>query len=301
MAFLQEKRIKILTFIGVIVAVTLYTYSTEYLTDRGYGVGNIMTIRGTSALLFGCIIGLTGGLKLFPNQLRPQVIRFFVNGFASYLSVLSFIYLSATTIGLINRLDIPALILLAIVIGQQKSTTQFWLSLWTIIIIGFLAFDAKFLNEEPIGFLFAFLSVFLVSAGYLLVQNTSQKESPITLNNVFSLSNLVFGLVIMLLKGETFLFKPIDIPIIILGAAGQIAIYYMAVRLYSWYSVEKARLPYILATVSIALVEMIYEGKVFNINQIGLFLIIVGLLFTIIFNPGTPRLNLSSKIRRILK
>ncbi len=301
MAILQEKRLKALTFIGVIVAVTIYTYTTEYLTDKGYKVGNIMTIRGTTALILGCIAGLIFKMKLTPNEFKPQVIRFFINGFASYFSVLSFVYLSATTIGLINRLDIPALILLAIIIGQKKSANQFWLSVWTMIIIGFLAINAQFLDEKPLGFLFAFINVFLISAGYLLVQKTSRSESPVTLNNVFSFSNIIFGLSITFLKNDPLLVKIADLPMIIMGATGQLAIYIFAVKLYQWYSVEKARLPYILTTISIAIFEMIYEHKVFNLSHLTLLLIISGLLLTIILNPGIPRLNFSSQLKRFVK
>ena len=282
---------KWLIYFGIILSVTFYTYSVEALTDRGYSAPNIMTIRGALALLLGLIYSLIRREQLFPKKWKPQFARFFANGFASYLSIVSFIYLSASTVALLNRLDIPFLIFLSVFMGHKKSNLQFWLSIWTVLIITFLAIDARFIDEEVIGFVFAFGSVFLTSVGYLLVKQSSNHETPILICNVFSFSNLVIGIVILFYTGQYFKFSFSDLWIIIIGALSQLFMYALTVTLYRWFDIEKARIPFVIAALSIMLLEMIFEHKIFSISQIGLSLIITGLLVTIILNPQTPTKN----------
>lgn len=301
MFVIQDKKYKWLVFVIVIIAVTLYTYSVEILTDKGYKASNIMVLRGSAALLLGLIGGLLQKRRIIPNHWQTQIARFFLNGFSSFFAILSFTYLSASTVSLMNRLDIPALIIIATLIGQPKSNAQFWLSIWTIIIIVFMALDAKYIDEEPIGFIFAFLNVAIISIGYLLVQKSSQTENAYILNNVFSISNIVFGLCISFVAGNSIYLNPEDLWVILLGAIGQLTIYTVAITLYSWFSVEGARFPYLLAALLITIVEMIYENKFFGISQLGLFLITTGILFTIILNPKTPDFNLRTTLKRFIK
>lgn len=301
MFVIQDKKYKWLVFVIVIIAVTFYTYSVEILTDKGYKASNIMVLRGSTALLLGILGGVLQKKRIIPYQWRPQIARFFLNGFSSFFAILSFTYLSASTVSLMNRLDIPALIIIATLLGQPKSNAQFWLSIWTIIIIVFMALDAKFIDEKPIGFVFAFLNVAIISIGYLLVQKSSQTENAYILNNVFSISNIVFGLSISFIVGNSIYLNPSDLWVILLGAIGQLTIYTVAITLYSWFSVEGARFPYLLAALLITIVEMIYENKFFGISQLGLFLITTGILFTIILNPKTPDLNLRTTLKRFIK
>lgn len=284
----KNENIKWLISIGIILSVTFYTYTVEALTDRGYSAPNIMILRGAVALLFGITYSLIKGASLFPKKWKPQIVRFFTNGFASYLSIISFIYLSASTVALVNRLDIPFIIFLSVFTGQRKSNLQFWLSIWTVVIITFLAIDARFIDEEAIGFVYAIVSVFLISIGYLLVKQSSNNENSILICNVFSLSNLIIGIIILYYSGHNLKFSLTDIWILIIGALSQLFIYTLTVTLYRCFNIEKARLPFVIAALSIMLLEMIFEHKYFSISQIGLSLIITGLLVTIILNPQTP-------------
>lgn len=79
-----------------------------------------------------------------------------------------------------------------------------------------------------------------------------------------------------------------DLWIFAVGAVSQIVMYSMAIFLYRWFDVEKARLPHVLATLVILVLEMLMEQKYFSISQIGLTLLITGMLITIILNPNSP-------------
>lgn len=277
--------------VGIILAVTGYTYSIEALTDRGYKSPQIMIYRGSIALVFGIVISIFKRYSLIPITWKPQIIRFFVIGTASYFSIVSFKYLSASTVALINRLDIPFLIFFSIFLGKPKSNLQFWLSLWTVIIITFLAVDARFIDEEVIGFVYAFGSIILISIGYLLVQSSSNSENAFLLCNVFSLSNIIIGFTILFVERLNLSLNIKDVWILIVSGLSQILMYALTIALYRWVDIERARLPSVLAVFIIMILEMILEHKLFSISQIGLTIIIIGLLTTIILNPKTPALK----------
>jgi len=63
--------------------------------------------------------------------------------------------------------------------------------------------------------------------------------------------------------------------------------------LYRWFPVEKTRLPYVLATVFVLVLEMLVEQKYSSISQIGLTLLITGMLITIIRNPTSPEVHIN--------
>jgi len=62
-----------------------------------------------------------------------------------------------------KRTDIPFVVMLSFLYGERRSAMQFWLPLGTILMVIFLIIDARFINEEPIGFVFAFAAVLLDS------------------------------------------------------------------------------------------------------------------------------------------
>lgn len=284
------KKTNLKWFVGglVILAVTFYTYSIELLTDRGYKPPQIMVFRGSLAFIFCTVISLVRGYSLLPNVWKPQIFRFFINGIASYLVIVSFKYLSASTIALINRLDVPFLIFLSALSGHQKSNLQFWLSVWTVLIIAFLAIDARFIDEETIGFVYAFIGVLFISMGYFLVKHSSKNENAYLICNIFSLSNIVIGLILLLYKGYSLTIHVKDLWIFLLSALSQVGLYTLAIMLYRWFDIEKARLPFVLATLTTMIIEMLFEHKVFGISQMGLSLLLTGMLITIILNPATP-------------
>ncbi|MFX5574569.1 hypothetical protein ABTD77_19205, partial [Acinetobacter baumannii] len=94
--------------------------------------------RGAIALILGIIGACLKRYSLFPESWKPQIARLIFNGLASYLLVSSFTYLSASTVSLISRIDVPFLIFLSVYLGKEKSDLQFWLSVWCVLVILFL-------------------------------------------------------------------------------------------------------------------------------------------------------------------
>jgi|GEM_PF-2435819 len=278
---------------AIVVLISFYGYSVEMLTDRGYTPPQIMAGRGSIALVLGLVLALVKGQQLLPNRWRPQIARFFITGMASYLTILSYRYLSAASVSLINQLDVPLIIFASVALGQKKTAPQFWLSFWTVLVVLYLVIDARFIDEESLGFIYALISVGLVCTGYFLVKRAINHENTFVICNVFSLSNVVFGGVLMLVTNEVPVFYIKDAWIFITGALSQVSLYMLAVVLYRWFPVEKTRLPYVLATVFVLVLEMLVEQKYSSISQIGLTLLITGMLITIIRNPTSPEVHIN--------
>lgn len=282
---------------AVILAISFFGYSVEMLTDRGYTPAQIMAGRGSIALVLCSTVALVKRQPLLPNHWQPQIARFFLTGTASYLSIISYRYLSAASVSLINQLDVPFIIFASVALGQKKTALQFWLSFWTVLVVLYLAVDARFIDEESVGFVYAILSVAMVCTGYFLVKKAVGRENAFVICNVFSLSNVVFGLGLLFIKSEPMEFQLRDVWILITGAVSQVALYLLAVVLYRWFTIEKTRLPYVLATVFVLVLEMIMEQKYFSVSQIGLTLLITGMLITIIRNPASPSESLLKRTR----
>ncbi len=275
--------------LSVILSMSLYIYTIKEMSIRDYSTSENMILRGFFCLSVGLIASKIKGYKLIPQNKKIQIFRFFASGFASYFFTASFAFLSASSIALIGRLDIPFLLILVTLFTNKnkKSNLQFWLSIWSILIISFITLSGNFSDEKPLGYIYAFTSVILIALGYLFMKNSAGKENIFVLSNVFSLSNLLFGLALLFINSESIHFDFKDIWIFILYTLSQFGIYILSIQLYKWYDVEKARLPYVFATFIIYFTEIILGNREFDLKQLILSIIITGMIITIIVNPKT--------------
>lgn len=287
----KKSIIKLGIFILVILSTSSYIYTIKEMSNRGYSTSENMIYRGIICLSIGIIASKIKGYKLIPQNKKTQIFRFFTSGFASYFYTASFAFLNASTIALLGRLDIPFLLVLVALFSNhhenKKSSLQFWLSIWTIIIVSYITFSGNFYNENSMGYIYAFTSIILIALGYIFMKNSAGKENIIVLSNVFSLSNLVFGLALLYINGENLHFDLTDIWIFVLYALSQFGIYILSIQLYKWYNIERARLPYVLATFTIYFLEIVLGKREFDFKQFLLLLIITGMIVTIIMNPKT--------------
>jgi hypothetical protein len=275
----------------VIFSTSSYVFTIKEMSNRGYSTSENMILRGAICLFIGVVVSKVKGYKLVPKNKKTQVFRFFTSGFASYFYTTSFIFLNASTIALLGRLDIPFLLILVTLFTNQKekkkSSLQFWLSFWTIIVVSYIALTGNFGGEKPVGYVYAFISIILIALGYLFMKNSAGKENVIVLSNVFSLSNLVFGLVLLFISGEKFHFNVTDTWLFIGYALSQFGVYILSIQLYKCYDVERARLPYVFAAFALFFTEVILGRREFDLNQLILLVIITGMIVTIIMNPKT--------------
>lgn len=264
--------------------------SIEYLVEAGYPTSLIMVFRGGFAFVLCTGICLFTAQPLFPTKWKYQVVRLINNGISALLLFESYKFLSASSVGLISRVDVPFLILLYFFRGEQKSNLQLWLSLWTIAMIGFLILDARFIDEVPIGFLYALGSVVLVSVSYIMIKKSVETESAYVLSNVNSISYMAVGCFVMFSRHLSWHIGLKHLWIFAITGLMQFATFVIGVWLYKWYSAEKARFPFVIGAIATMGVEMIIEQKWFGLSQIGLSLLLTGMILTISLDPKAPKL-----------
>ena len=88
-----------------------------------------------------------------------------------------------------------------------------------------------------------------------------------------------------MINGEKLNFDLKDSWIFVLYSISQFAIYLLSIQLYKWYNVERARLPYVVATFVIYFLEVVLAKREFDLKQFIFLLIITGMIITIIINP----------------
>ena len=273
----------------IILLVALNNNLIEYLTGEGYSAALIIFYNGIIAFVITLLYGKFTGKSLKVVNWKFLVLRVLLDAMSIWCIFESFKYLSASSVAIVQRMDIPFLILLAYLRGRTLKSLQFYFSIWTIVILLFFAFDAKFNDEDPIGFVYALTGVVLFALTLLIIKSQTVKESVHVISLSYFFSGIVGGLAFGTLQGISFQVSGEGIYLLSAAAAIQIIIVIVGIQLLRLYKPEMARLPYILGAFATMILEMVVEQKLFNFNQIGLSLIIIGLLTTICLDPGPPR------------
>lgn len=273
----------------IVLLVAINNNLNEYLTGAGYDATVIMLYNGSIAFAFTFILAKTQQASLKVANYRLLILRVIIDAVSIWCLLQSFKYLSASSVAIVQRMDIPFLILIAYLRGRVLNSLQFYFSIWTVIILFFFAFDAKFNNEDPIGFVYALAGVILFSLTLLIIRSQTTRESVHMLSMSYSFSGILGGLVFGLLAEQSFQVPVQDLPYFAATGAIQVFIVLLGVQLLKVYQAEMARLPYVLGAFATMLLEMVVEQKIFNFNQIGLSAIIIGLLITLCLNPSAPK------------
>ena len=183
----KTQMLKYILFLSVILLVAADNNGIEALTDKGYSTGVIMLYRGLGALLVFLLFALYRKSDLKPKNWKPHIFRLIINGLSAWFLIYSFKFLSAGTVALFQRMDIPLLILIAVFSKNHRSSLQFYLSIWTIFIIIFFVLSANIIDEDPKGFLFIGASIVLSAISFFIIKKQSENRR----GNVFR--SAVFG------------------------------------------------------------------------------------------------------------
>lgn len=273
----------------VILLVAVNNNLIEFLTGNGYPAATIIFYSGLVALVITYALARFRSKPLRVVNLKFLTIRVILDAISIWCMFESFKYLSASSVSIVQRMDIPFLILMAYLRGRKLKSLQFYLSIWTIVILLFFAFDAKFNDEDPIGFVYALAGVLLFSLSLLIIKSQTTRESVNTLSLSYFFSGILGGFVFGYFGNTSFDLNLEGAALLSLAGVIQVVIVLVGIELLRLFDAEMARLPYVLGAFATLILEMIIEHKFFNFNQIGLSVIIIGLLTTICLNPKPPK------------
>ena len=268
-------------FLSIIILVGLNNNCFEYLNNQAIHAPQILFYRGIFTIVITTAFAVFRKESFFPKNIRPQAVRFVTTGGALLLILESYTYLSAGTVSLLQRLDIPFLILLSIVNRQKKKRFQILLSIITVLIVLFLTINPSLINEDLSGFLLVFSGVGMTAIGYITLHKGSQQESAPSLINISGISSIIFGLVLIQVNHFSWSFPIQDFLIILLSSVINIFLFYCTIELYKVYTPERALLPFVWAILVTAILEMIIEQKLYSIQDILILVILTFLISAI--------------------
>jgi drug/metabolite transporter (DMT)-like permease len=271
--------------IGLVLMVALHNNALEYLAEDGYSALVILFCRGVAQLAISSIVGRSIGYSLWPSNWRTQSVRMLNNGVAIYLGIVSYQYLSATTVSLLQRLDIPLLILLGQATGRQAPDRRSWLCWIAVGLVFLFALDAETLDENALGFLTGVSSILLLSLNFLLIKRSVGEENLFVFINVSSLSCILIGAAATFFTDQKGVhFHTIDYELMAGTGALQFLINLCLLALYQQLPAERAQFPAVLGAVATMLLEMWVEQKLFGVVHIGGILLITALVAYIAYS-----------------
>ncbi len=273
----------------LIVIISIGNILIEYLTNLEYTSSVIMFWNSGISFLF--MLGFSIFIKKEKpviNNKKILIFRIFLNGLGMYLVIESFNYLAAGTVAMIQRIDIAILIIISSFVQRDKSSLQFYMSIWVIILVSFFIINANFIDEDILGFPYVLGGVIVATIGYLIMKKQTSIESNHSLGVYYSLGLMIWGGVFTYSTSQSFNINLIHIPLFILGGLVQFGIVKLILQLYKHFDVELARIPFVLAVIVTFILEMVIEQKMFSINQLLISILITGMICTICLNPKVP-------------
>ena len=272
-------------FFCIIILVALNNNCYEYLSNHSVKAAQTLFYRGVFTLIASSVYGYLKGEKLFPQNISAQSVRFITTGGSLLLILESYPYLSAGTVSMLQRLDIPFLIFFSIAQKQHKKLFQIVLSVLTVLAILVITINPEYFDDDYEGFLFVFGGVSMTAIGYLTMHKGSTKESPPALINISAISSIIFGAGIISFNHQSWLISTHCYFIILLSAIFNVMLFYITIQLYKVYAPERALLPFVWAIFSTSILEMIIEKEVYHLHDI-IIKVILTLLISLICLGG---------------
>ena len=280
-AFDYNKLINRHSGLVIILAAVGYNLSIEHLSGRGYSAASTLVYRGVIGCAALWALARLQGVSIWPQAHRTQVARFLNSGIAILLTFEAFHRLAGTTVSVVQRLDIPFAVLLAVLAGQRARDGKFWLSLLAIgVVLSSFLFAGR-IDEDPVGLGLAIIAVAQTSLAYLLGKKSVALENNLTILNASNLGCLFVGLAVCAVRGELSPLHWPDLWLFGLSALTQFVLNYMMVLMFRKHDVARARRPYLVASLVIMALEMLTEHKWFAPLHIAFVLVVVGAVYLI--------------------
>jgi drug/metabolite transporter (DMT)-like permease len=121
----------------------------------------------------------------------PKIV---INALGIFLLFSSYKYLAASSVAVVQRMDIPIVILISVFMRHAKSSLQFWLSVWAILLFAFFVADADVIDEDVQGFWLAFCGMLFLVMGYFLIKKATATDTISPLVWSYNISVLVGGI-----------------------------------------------------------------------------------------------------------
>ena len=230
-----------LFFSITILFTALHANMIEFLVDtKHYPSSVILMYRGLIGLVLCTAFAKIKKENAFPTKWNVQKYRLVNAGIIMLAVFESYKHLGATTISLMQRMDIPLIVLLAIFYKERRSTFQNIMSVVTILFTcGFVYFQIiteeqhhSFTTSDWDGFMLISFAALLLAINSRLVKKSVSTDNAFVITNITCISTSVMGFITSLATGKSFYINSNDYVWLVILTLLLIISYYFLVELY---------------------------------------------------------------------
>ena len=292
-----------LFFSITILFTALHSNLIEFLVGtKHYPSSVILMYRGIIGLVLCTAFAKMKKENAFPTQWNVQGYRLVNAGIIMLAVFESYKHLGATTISLMQRLDIPLIVLLSIFYKEKRPVFQNGISLITIIFTcTFVYFEViteehhhSFTTSDWDGFLLITFAAILLAINSRLIKKSVATDNAFVITNITCISTTVMGFITTLVTGKSFYINSNDYVWLVLLTLLLILSYYFLVELYKIHSPEKVQFTGVIAIIATMGFEMLFENRIFPIKEILAVFTITILTYLVATNGKKLRVVLAS-------
>ena len=229
---------------------TSYSILLKYLALSQAPFSATLILRGIIVIVLSISLAWKTGDSLYPKNTRFQFIRLLNSGLALGLGTLSYVYLSATSIALLARLDL-FWILCFEKDGRKGRLGRTYFILSLILLVGVALL--RFPGDTSLGLMLAVLSTALLTWGFFLAQRSGTEENMSVAILVPGLSLVLFG-IFFIQKNMLITFNWI-LPTILSGIL-LFLFYYFLLSSFRHFSIYTVNVGALIATLILSAVEI---------------------------------------------
>ncbi|RYD58405.1 MAG: hypothetical protein EOP56_05690 [Sphingobacteriales bacterium] len=270
--------------ITVVISAVLYNLTLDHLMARGYSSPSVLVYRGLFTMAMTMIVARYSNQSVFPKNIHLNIIRLLNSGIGLMLTFEAYKRLTASTVAMVARLDIPMAVLIGYAAGKRARDFKVGLSVFVVLMVLSILFFADFIHEQPVGLGLALISVSMISLSYLLIKRSTSDENNFSIVNITNIGCIVVGSISGLALGNLNMLQLKDLWLFLLTSLSQFALNYTMAVVYRKNEVERAQRPYLTGAIAVLIVEQVIERRFFPALQIGIILSVVAIIYLITLN-----------------
>jgi hypothetical protein len=265
-------------WIAAYVLVTLLNQiALKWASAQGVSTAQALIVRGAVCSLLAIAVATGLGEAILPKHIKHQFIRFINAGFVLAALMASYHFISATSVSLISRMDIPIMVVAATSLGCNSNTFQRVLAYCTLGLTGLFIFVSSH-NESTFGYFLAISGVVANVIGYVFLQTSVNSESPAVVALVPGIASVVFGLSIGIATKVSIVWSAKENGVLVCTGVAMYLMYKISIGLYKSLSLIGAQYPTILIPALSMPLEAWIMNRSFDAIYVLLTMIIMALL-----------------------
>ena len=280
----------------IIVAAMMNNLSIGQLVDLGYSSSSVLIYRSLITFFITLVLSAGSGTRILPRNFRLQGLFMLNSGISLLLLFQSYVYLAASTVAMVQRLDIPFAIFIGFISGKRKKDFKLWLSVLAFCMVLSIFFFARHIDEKPAGLLLAIIAIMMTSYSYMLIKRSTAEENNFVIVNTVNIGCILVGVASGLFAGNLSMIRMADLWVFLIASVSQFLLNYSMAVLYKHHEIERGRRPYLISALVVLVAEQLWKGKLFDIRQTGIIVLVITVIYLVTLDrmPWTKGKSLKS-------